>query len=130
VASQHSAIHRNEKSASVGARRSTPPKPGRRGPAVTPRSPSFAGGGVYSVGKNTRQREPAGAMPLRSKPIDSGLDHAEILVTQSFRRANVDRTFWQILKLLPKPLTMRSKILKRFAIFQCQIPVNNQFNCL
>jgi hypothetical protein len=69
-------------------------------------------------------------MPLRSKPIDSGLDHAEILVTQSFRRANVDRTFWQILKLLPKPLTMRSKILKRFAIFQCQIPVNNQFNCL
>ena len=77
-----------------------------------------------------KKNPPAWAVLLRSKPVDAGFDHAKLLIEQSYRRTNVDPTFGLILKLLPKPLTMRSKILKRFAIFQGQIPIDDQFNCL
>jgi hypothetical protein len=70
------------------------------------------------------------AMPLGLKPIDSGFDHAKILVDQPHRRADIDPALRPILELFPKSLAMRSEILERVTIFQGQIPIDDQFNCL
>jgi hypothetical protein len=65
----------------------------------------------------------------RSKTRQSRFDHAEILVEQLGRRAEVDPAVWLILKLFSEPLAMRLEILKRTAIVEHDVPVDNQFNC-
>jgi hypothetical protein len=60
-----------------------------------------------------------------SKPIDSGVDHAKILLEQSHGWTNVDQLVTLVLKLLYQRLAMRSEILKRLAIFQTKISIDD-----